>query len=279
MAARAVWKGHLTIDQLICPVALTSAVSTSERVTLHVMNRRTGHRLRRLFVDSVTGAEVDRDAQVKGWEQGPDDYLAIEPEEIAAVLPVSDKRLVVEAFIACSDVDDLYFDKPYYLRPADPSGAEVYALICRGLADNHVAALASAVLFRRNRRVLVRPHAGGLIATMLNFDYAVRSAEEVFQEVPAVKIDAEMLELAQHIIRTKHGRFDPEDFDDRYEKALADLVRAKREGRPIVRPKPQPPARVIDLKEALRASAGLPAGRTSSGKAGGKAAPRRRKAS
>src|SRR3546814_1400166 len=92
-----------------------------------------------------------------------------------------------------------------------------------------MAALARAVLFRRVRSLLLRAEGPGLVANTLNFDYEVRSAEEAFEDLPELKIKGEMLDLAKHIIETKAGAFDPRSFDDRYDQALAELVRAKME--------------------------------------------------
>jgi DNA end-binding protein Ku len=105
------------------------------------------------------------------------------------------------------------------------------------------------------RSILIRPHETGLIATTLNFDYEVRPAESAFDDIPKLKIEGEMLELAEHIIRTKAGRFDPKAFDDRYETALAELVKAKIEGRKIKPVKRPEPAKVVNLLDALRQSA------------------------
>ena len=116
------------------------------------------------------------------------------------------------------------------------------------------------MLFRRVRTLLIRPHGAGLIATTLNFDYEVRSSKDAFSDLPNTKIEGEMLDLAKHIIATKKGKFDPTKFDDRYEAALAELVKAKIEGRKIAPQKPQPAAKVTDLMEALRQSAGLKEG-------------------
>jgi DNA end-binding protein Ku len=123
-----------------------------------------------------------------------------------------------------------------------------------------------------------------LIATTLNFNYEVRSAKEAFSDIPAKKIKGEMLELAEHIINTKKGKFDASKFDDRYEAALADLVKAKLEGKTIERRKEPKSAKVVDLMAALRQSAGVggkkpPAKSTSKRKATSKsraAAPRRK---
>lgn len=256
MAPRANWKGFLKVGELVCPVALYTAASTSDRIAFHMLNRKTGHRLHREFIDSETGKTVEREDQVKGYEVGDGDYIALDPEEIAAALPESDKTLEIEAFIAYDDIDDLYFDKPYYLTPSDRHGDEAFALIREGMKKSNVAALAETVLFRRMRTVLIRPEGQGLVATTLNYDYEVRSAEAAFSDVPDVKLKGEMLELAEHIINTKKGRFDPKGFDDRYDAALAEVVKAKIEGRKIKPVKPKAEGKVIDLMEALRQSAG-----------------------
>ena len=265
MAPRANWKGFLKVGEVSCPVALYTAASTSDRIAFHTLNRKTGNRLRRVFVDSETGDPVERDEQVKGYEIASGEYVVLDADEVAAAVPSSDKTLSITAFIGCDDIDDVYFDKPYYLVPADADAAEAFALIREGMRGKKVAALAQTVLFRRVRTVLIRAHDEGLIATTLNFDYEVRDAEEVFADIPDIRIQDEMLELAQHIIKTKRGKFDPRKFDDRYETALADLVRAKIEGRTIQQRKKAEPEPVVDLMAALRESAAMakPARRTS----------------
>jgi DNA end-binding protein Ku len=273
MAPRANWKGFLKIAEVTCPVALYTAASTSERITFHTINRATGHRVHRQFVDSDTGKPVERDDQVKGYEIGSGNYVVLEPEEIAAAVPHSDKTLSVDAFIGWSDIDDVYFDKPYYLAPTDHHADEAFALIRDGMRARKVAALAQTVLFRRVRTLLIRAHGDGLIATTLNFDYEVRPANDAFDEVPDIKVKDEMLELAEHIVRTKLGKFDPATFDDRYEAALAELVKAKTEGRKIEAPKEPKRDKVVNLMDALRQSAGMIEKRAAS-----KPAPKSRRA-
>ena len=152
---------------------------------------------------------MNSEDQIKGYQVGKDDYIAFEPEEIAAAMPESDKRLTVSAFVDQGDIDDVYFDRPYYVAPSDRSGDEAFELIREGLRVSKTAAIARAVLFRRMRTLLLRPYEAGIAATTLNFDYEVRSAKEAFAEVPAIEIKGEMLELAEHIIKTKRGAFDP----------------------------------------------------------------------
>ncbi|AMJ63002.1 non-homologous end joining protein Ku [Bosea sp. PAMC 26642] len=277
MAPRAVWKGVLKIAEVTCPVSLYTAASTSERISFHTLNRKTGNRVHRQFIDEVSGKPVETEDQVKGYDKGNGDYVILEPEEIAAAIPESDKTLTVETFLPCDEIDDIFFDKPYYVAPSTPVASEAFALIREGMKGQKSAALARTVIFRRMRSILIRPHGEGLIATTLNFDYEVRSAENAFSGVPAIKIDDEMLELAEHIIKTKAGEFDPKEFDDRYESALAELVQAKIEGRKI-KPQKQPsPTKVVSLLDALRESAKGGAGKKSpKPAAAAKEAPRRK---
>ncbi|WP_341992488.1 Ku protein [Azorhizobium sp. AG788] len=257
VSARANWKGYITFGAVSCAVALYAAVSSSERIAFNTLNRATGNRVRREFVDSETGAPVEREDQVKGYEVENGDYVVLEPDEVASAVPDSDKTLRIEAFVPCKEIDDVYFDKPYYLVP-DKMGTDAFKLLRDGMRQAKVAALARTVLFRRMRTVLIRPHGNGLIGTTLNFDYEVRSAEEAFDDLPDLKIDGEMLELAKHIIHTKTGPFDAKAFDDRYEAAVTELVKAKIEGRALPKKKAPAPTKTSDLLQALRESAGTP---------------------
>lgn len=256
VAARANWKGFIKFGEVACAVVLYTAASSSERIAFNTLNRATGNRVRREFVDSETGDPVERDDQVKGYEIENGDYVVLEPEEVASAIPDSDKTLKIEAFVPCNEIADVYFDKPYYLAP-DRMGADAFKLLRDGMRQAKVAALARTVLFRRLRTVLIRPHSNGLIGTTLNFDYEVRSSKEAFDDIPDMKIGGEMLDLAKHIINTKKGSFDAKTFDDRYDAAVAELVKAKIEGKALPKKKAPPPAKQSDLLLALRQSAGM----------------------
>jgi DNA end-binding protein Ku len=276
VAPRANWKGFIKVGELTCPVALYTAASTGDRIAFHTVNRATGHRVHRQFIDQETGEPVEKEAQVKGYEVSKGEYIMLEPEEVASAVPESDKTLDVQAFIKCDDIDDAYFDRPYYLAPTDAIAEEAFAVLREGMRKQNVAALARTVLFRRVRTVFIRPRDLGMIGTTLHFDYEVRSAREAFDDISDVKITGEMLDLAKHIISTKRGTFDPEEYHDRYEQALAELVRAKLEGKEIKIRKAPAETKVVDLMEALRKSAGVeveraPRAKSKKRAAGGKA--------
>ena len=181
------WKGYLQVGELSCPIALYSGATTSERTSFHTVNKATGHRVNRVYVDEETGKPVEREDQVKGYETENGKYVVLEQDEIDAVVPVSDKTLAVKSFIPCKDVDTVFFDKPYYLAPDGKPAEKAFGLIRDGLKAKKVAALAEAVLFRRVRKLMVRAYDDGLVANTLNFDYEVRSADQAFEDIPVDK--------------------------------------------------------------------------------------------
>ncbi|MCZ7482550.1 Ku protein [Rhizobium rhizogenes] len=255
MNRRASWKGHLAFADFNCEIGLYSALTSTEKISFNIVNRKTGHRVERQYVDSDTGEAVGRDDQVKGYERDNGDYIVIEGDEIAKLMPESDKVIRIRHFLECDDIDKLFFDKSYYLAPTQEGGEEALTLLAKAMQDENVVALGEAVLFRRNRMLLIRPSGKALVATTLNFGYEVRAESSVFKSIPDIQFDAEMLELAGHIIETRAGTFDPSEYSDRYNDALAELVKAKIDGREIPRRAAPKEDNVIDLKEALRRSA------------------------
>ncbi len=257
-APRASWKGFLKIAEVTCPVGLYAAVSSSERIVLHTVNRSTGNRVSRQYVDAATGEPVESEDQVKGYEVGKDEYVVLEPEEIAAAVPESDKRLTVSAFVDRDEIDDVYFDRPYFLAPSDRSGDEAFELIREGLRVSNTAAIAQAVLFRRVRTLLIRPLGAGLAATSLNFDYEVRSAQGGVRRRAGARDQGRDAGARGAHHQDEAGRIRSfASSQDRYEAALAELVKAKIEGRTIEAPKRPKRTAPSDLMAALRESAAM----------------------
>lgn len=255
MAPRATWKGYIRIAELAFPVSLYAGATTSQRVSFHIINRKTGNRVSREYFDEETEKTVDREHQVKGYETGEGSYIILEPDEIAAALPDSDKTIHIHRFVPCDEVDTVFFDKPYYLAPDKGILGETFAVLREGMRRQKVAAIGRAVLFKRARTLVLRPEGPGLVANTLNYDYEVRAASDVFKDLPELKIEGEMLDLARHIIDTKRGEFDPRTFDDEYDQALADLIKAKAEGKEIKKPERKREEKVVNLLDALRESA------------------------
>lgn len=278
MTRRASWKGTLKFRSISCEVGLYSALSSTEKISFNIINRKTGHRVERQFVDSETGKPVERDDQIKGYALDNGDYITIEGDELAALMPENDKTITLKRFLPLEAVDTLYFDRPYHLAPVGDHDGETMAALARAMAADGMAAIGEAILFRRNRTLLIRPQGDTLVATTLNFDYEVRSAKTAFKSIPDVKMDDEMLDLAGHIIATKSGRFDPHAYTDRYNDALTELVQAKIAGKTLPKRKVEKRDNIVDLKEALRRSVEAGGKTGKSGKGGRSAADTSRKA-
>ena len=255
MSRRAVWRGTLVFGKFRFEAKLYSALSSAEKISFHIVNRKTGNRVERQFVDSETESSVERDSQVRGYKLDDGNYVMVEDEALKALMPESDKTLTVTKMLTCDEIDKLYFDKPYYLAPAEDKDEDDFRQLTHALEKNQAAAFAEAVLFRRNRAVLIRPHEGTLIATTLDYDYEVRSAANAFKALSEPDYDEELLELAGHIIDKRMARFVPSDYQDRYNDALRELVEAKLEGREIKAPKRVKEDNVVNLRDALRQSA------------------------
>ncbi|MEW6438381.1 MAG: Ku protein [Pseudomonadota bacterium] len=269
MAPRANWKGYLKLSLVSCPVALFPAVSPTERVSFHLINRETGHRLRQQYVDSVTGEVVERDETLRGYEIGKNDYITLEESEIAEQAIESTHTIDIETFVPRAEIDEVYHDDSYYLAPGDKVANEPFAVIREAMRKSGMVGLARVVLSGRERIVMIEPRDNGLLATTLHYKYEVRDEKPYFESIPDLKLSKEMLDLAAHIIETKRGKFNPSKFEDRYQDALVGLIRAKRAGKPLpAPPEPKAPSNVINLMDALRRS-------VDAGSRRGKAAPRK----
>jgi DNA end-binding protein Ku len=254
MAPRPNWKGYLKLSLVSCPVALYPATTTSERVSFRTLNRDTGNRVRRQFVDEQTGEPVESENQIKGYEVAKGEYIQIEDDELKAVQLESNHTIDIERFVPRADVDERYLDTPYYLAPTDRVGEEAFAVIRDAMRTKKMVGLARVVLFRRERIVMLEPHDKGIVATTLHYANEVHASSGYFDEIPETELPKQMLELATHIIDKMTGKFVPEEFEDRYENALIELIRSKQKGMPV---KPQPTHRqtnVINLMDALKRS-------------------------
>jgi DNA end-binding protein Ku len=260
MAVRANWKGYLKLSLVSCAVALYPVASTSARVRFNTLNRETGNRVKRQFVDAQTGDVVEDDQQVKGYQVGKGSYIVVEDEELEAVRLESTHTIDVESFVPRDEVDVRYLDSPYYIAPDDKVAQEAFAVIRDAIREKEMAGLARVVMARREHMILLEPLGKGLLGTTLRFPYEVRDEQPYFEDIPDVKLPQEMRELAAHIVEKKAGHFDPSKFEDRYENAVIELVKSKQAGKPLPAPKAPPPSNVINLMDALRKSIGTETG-------------------
>ena len=254
MAPRPTWKGYLKLSLVSCAVAMYTATSTSSRIRLHIINRETGNRIRNQAIDSETGDVVENENKVKGYEVEDGQYVLLEEDELDDVALDSTHTIEIESFVPREEVDEIYLDESFYIAPNDEVAYEAFAVIRAAMKKKGMVGLGRVVTHRRERLLMLQSRGKGILATALRYKNEVRGEHAYFDDIPAVKIPSDMIELAEHILEQKEGHFDPSRFEDRYEDALSDLIKAKRAGKaPPTTPSPKP-SNVINLMDALRRS-------------------------
>jgi DNA end-binding protein Ku len=256
MAPRPNWKGYLKLSLVSCPIALYPAVSSGERVSFRQINKNTGNRLRQQLVDEVTRDVVESADKGRGYEVGKGVYIPVEDDELEAIQVESTHTVDIEKFVPRDKIDVRYFDSPYYVVPTDQVGAEAFAVIREAMTRKGMAGLGSIVMAKRQRPIIVEPFGKGMRALTLRYPYEVRNEADYFSDIADVKISADMIQLAEHLITTKAGEFDPTQFVDEYEKAVVELLKKKQAGMPVPSEQPSAPTRqnVVNLMEVLRRS-------------------------
>ena len=255
MASRAYWKGYLRLSLVTCPIELFPAATQSEKTHIHQINTETGHRLRQQMVDETTGDVVDKQHKGRGYELAKGRYVQIDEEELAAVEIESTHTVDIDGFVPLAEIDKRYLDRPYYIVPSGKVGAEAFCVIRDAMKEKDRAGLARIVMANREHVIALEPLGRGILGTTLRYDYEVRDERQLFSQMPSVRVPKQMLDLAEHILDTKAGHFDPGKFKDQYELALRKLVKRKAAGHKIEAPKPAAESgKVIDLMEALRRS-------------------------
>jgi DNA end-binding protein Ku len=254
VAPRAYWKGYLKLSLVSCPVALFPASSEREKISFNQINKKTGNRIRYRKVDAETGDEVDSSDIIKGYEVGKGQYIEIEPEELEAIAIESKRTIEIDEFVPKKEIDELYLNSPYYLVPDGEVGQQAFAVIREAIRKEGMVALGRVVFTSREHVITLEARGKGLLGMTLRYPYEVRKEDEYFEDIPEEKIPKDMLELASHIVETKSGHFNPEEFEDHYEDALKELLKKKQAGEKIEAPKERTPAKVINLMDALRRS-------------------------
>jgi DNA end-binding protein Ku len=252
---RPYWKGYLKLALVSCPIALHAACSTAERIALRQVNKATGNRLRQQLIDEETRTPVAPEDKGRGYEVAKGQYLIVEDAELEAIEIESTHTIEIDSFVPRSQIDRRFFDTPYYVTPSEAVGQEAFAVIREAMRSKRMVALGRLVLSKRERMIALEAYDKGLLGTTLRYPYEVREAEEYFCDLPDLALAPDMLTLAEHIVDSKTGEFDPLTFRDRYEEALLAHLKAKQAGAVPERKQTfAAPRRVINLMEALRRS-------------------------
>jgi DNA end-binding protein Ku len=252
---RPYWKGYLKLALVSCPIALHAACSTAERIAFRQINKATGNRLRHQLIDEETREPVEPEHKGRGYEVAKGQHLIVEDAELEAIEIESTHVIEIDSFVPRQQIDQRFFDTPYYVAPNKPVGQEAFAVIREAMRHTAMVALGRLVLAKRERVIALEPYGKGLLGTTLRYPCEVRDAADYFADLPELALTADMLALAEQILKSKVADFDPKSFRDRYEEALLVHLKAKQAG-VVQESKPTfaSPRRVINLMEALRRS-------------------------
>jgi DNA end-binding protein Ku len=257
MAARAYWKGFLRLSLVSIPVEIYNAVESKSEISFRQIHKPSGRRIN--YTKTVQGiGEINNADIVKGYEIDADTYVTLDPEEIEAVKLESKKTIDLVKFVDAADIDPRYFERPYFIAPADKHAGEGYVVIREALKKTGKVGLAQLTIAGREWLVAIAPFEDGLLMEMLRYAEELKEPADFFDEVPTGKPDKEMVDLAVELIGRKSGKFTPDQFKNHYATALRELVNKKMKGQKIVAPHEEaaPSAKVIDLMAALRKSIG-----------------------
>jgi len=258
MAQRPIWRGHLRLALVSCPVALYSAKHDRGSIRFNMINPETGNRVRMVTEDAQTGQELSRRDLVKGYEFKKDHYLIITDDDLNSVKVESSAIMLVEKFVEADSIDPVYFDASYYLAPDGKGGEDVYAVLREAIAKTGRVALTRVVISQRERTLALRTMEGGLVAQTLHEERDLNSAKPLFEDAQDIKTDPEMVKLAIQLIDRQTSRYDPSDVEDRYETRLRAMLEAKLKGEGFDADADEEPDRgnVVDLMAALKKSLG-----------------------
>jgi DNA end-binding protein Ku len=243
----------LRLSLVSCPVALFTATSRSSDISFHLLNPETNNRIRMVPTDPDTGP-VERGDLVKGYEVSKNNYVVVTPKELEAVKLETTHTMEIERFVDADDIDRLFWNQPYYMVPNDDSGVDAYVVIRDALRETGRIALGRVVMHTRERLMAVEARGKGLVAYSLRMGNEVIGSKNAFRDIPDEKPNKQMIDIAQKIIEQKDGPFEPEKFEDRYEKSLRELIKRKEHGEKIVKAEPVEDTNVIDLMAALKKS-------------------------
>jgi DNA end-binding protein Ku len=253
--ARAFWKGYLKLSLVSCPIALYTGTSATERVSFRQINKKTGNRLRQQLVDEGTREPVEGEDKGRDYEYAKNSYIPVDDDELDALAIESKHTIEIDSFVPREQIDQRYLDTPYYITPDGQVGQDAFAVIREAMRGKDMVALGRVVLAKRERVIMLEPWGKGLTATTLRYPYEIRDAKEYFGDIPDVKVEPDMLKLAQHILQSKATDFDPSQFVDHYEEAVVAMLKKKQAGLPVSRERATPrPQNAANLMDALRRS-------------------------
>jgi len=280
MAARPYWKGQIRLALVSIPVEVYSATKSGATIAFNQIHEPTGKRIKYEKVVPGVGP-VDVDEIVKGFQYAKDQYVLLDDEEIEGVKLESKKTLELTQFVEAEDIDEIYFEKPYYVVPADELAEEAFIVLREALRRTGKVGLGQLAMRGREYVVSIKACGRGLVMETLRYADEVNKAASYFRDIADSEPDDDLLDLATTLIDKKTGKFDASDFHDRYVEALRELIERKKKGKTLnlddeKDDKAPTGSNVVDLMAALKKSIGDGGAKTKS--SGVKKAPAKKSA-
>lgn len=261
MAARAYWQGQIRLALVSIPVEIYSATKSGAQISFKQIHEPSGKPIH--YDKVVTGVgPVDPDEIMKGFEYEKGSFVLLEQDEIDAVKLESKKTLELTQFVDASEIDVLYYEKPYFVVPADDLAEEAFIVLREALRRTKKVGLGQLAMRGREYVVSLKPCGRGMVLETLRYADEVNKAQGYFRDIADDQPDDDLMQLAEALIEKKTAAFHPQDFHDRYVDALRDLVERKRKskGGKIIEDKgddaPAKGSNVVDLMAALKKSMG-----------------------
>jgi len=264
MPARAYWQGQIRLALVSIPVEIYAATKSGASVSFRQIHEPSGKRIHyEKVVDGI--GPVDPEEIMKGFEIERGEYVLLDEKEIEGVKLESKKTLELTQFVDIGDIDAIYYEKPYYVVPADDLAEEAFIVLREALRRAKKVGLGQLALRGREYVVSLKPCGRGMVLETLRYADEVNKAASYFRDIGDTRPDEDLLDLATSLIEKKSGRFDAASFHDRYVDALRDLIARKRKSRTgkvsldVEERAPSRGSNVIDLMAALKKSLDKPA--------------------
>jgi DNA end-binding protein Ku len=248
--ARAIWSGSISFGMVSIPVKLYGATESKD-ISFHLLHATCGTRLKQVRWCPTDEVEVPWSETVRGYEYAKDEYVKLTDEEFEK-LPLPSKHVIdLSAFVKDTEIDPVYYERSYYLAP-DERAEKAYALLLQALDKKGLTALATITIRKKEQLCALRPRDGVVMLETLYYPDEVRLEHGV--DLDKAKVSERELDMAFTLIELLRKPFEPEEYQDHYREALAQLIEAKLEGRDVVKSPPARETKVIDLADALRKS-------------------------
>ena len=257
---RTIWNGSISFGLVNIPVGLALATKPAARqsdVSFRQLHRECMTPIKQKRWCEVHDREVERDEIVKGWEVSKGEFVIVEDADLEAIMQVDDsKTIAITRFVDASEVDPVYFDRTYYLAPAREAAAQrPYVLLLRAMQESGKAGLGRFVRQGAEHLCLIRPKGDALALETLFIAEDVNSQAEIEEAVSGSEVKEAELGLAQQVIDSLEGEFDPTELTSEYRQNLKQMLEAKLDGQEIAKPEPvAEETPVVDLMEALKKS-------------------------